>query len=55
MEKIIIKAIQVKVFKQEITALRSGRMVSKRSVLLKLNPQIDSDGVLPVNGRLKYA
>jgi len=54
-EKIIIKAIHVKAFKQEILALRSGRMDSKRSVLLKLNPQIDSDGVLRVNGRLKYA
>jgi len=32
-EKIIIKAIQVKAFKQEITALRPGRMVSKTSVL----------------------
>jgi len=30
-EKIIIKAIQIKVFKQEVTALRSGRMVSKTS------------------------
>jgi len=54
-EKIIIKAIQVKAFKQEITALRPGRMVSKTSVLWKLNPQINSDGVLRVNGRLKYA
>ena len=54
-EKIIIKAIHVKAFKQEILALRSGRMVCKRSVLLKLNPQIDSDGVLHINGRLKYA
>ena len=54
-EKIIIKAIQVKAFKQEILALCPGRMVSKTSVLLKLNPQIDSDGFLRVNGRLKYA
>ena len=54
-EKITIKAIQVKAFKQDITALRSGRMVSKTSVLIKLNPQIDSDGILRVNGRLKHA
>ena len=51
-EKIIIKAIA---FKQEIEALRSSKMVTKTSVLIKLNPQIDSDGVLRVNGRLKYA
>ena len=54
-EKVIIKAIQTKAFQQEITALSTGKMVSKSSVLLKLNPQIDSDGVLRANGRLKYA
>ena len=54
-EKVIIKAIQTIAFQQEITALSTGKMVSKSSVLLKLNPQIDSDGVLRANGHLKYA
>ena len=45
--------VQQEHFGSEIAALRSGQSLSRKGVLYKLNPFMDSDGLLKVGGRLR--
>ncbi|KAJ8040732.1 Alpha-N-acetylgalactosaminide alpha-2,6-sialyltransferase 6 [Holothuria leucospilota] len=49
------KRAQRDVYSSEIEDLKSGRCLKQKSSLLPLNPCIDEDGILRVNGRLKNA
>ena len=50
-----IKSSQKEYFKQEYEALQRGSSVSASSKLASLSPELDSDGLIRCNGRLKYA
>jgi hypothetical protein len=52
-EILIIKQIQAVHFSEEIACIRSGRSLSKSSVLIKYSPYLDAEGVLRVQGRLE--
>ncbi|XP_071368507.1 uncharacterized protein [Centroberyx affinis] len=51
---VIIRSVQQEVFKEEIKSLSKGE-VSKRSPLRKLNPILDTDGVVRIGGRISSA
>ena len=46
---------QRKIFRDEYTALSSGKPIPKKSQLIKLNPCIYVDGVICSDRRLKFA
>lgn len=48
---VIVQTVQHEAFKEELKSLFKGELVSKRSPLRKLDPFLDSDGVLRVGGR----
>ena len=52
-EQTIIKDIQFKAYSKELSCLQASKPPNKNSLLYKLNPYIDQDGVLRVGGRLK--
>ena len=52
-EKFILQSLQGKFFREEIDALSHDLSVKGTSPLYKLNPFIDSDGIVRVGGRLK--
>ena len=54
-EEEIVRLAQREGFCEEYTALRSGKPISKKSQLIKLNPYIDVDGIIRCDGRLKFA
>ena len=54
-EEEIVRLAQREAFCEEYTALRSGKPISKKSQLIKLNPCIDEDGIIRCDGRLKFA
>lgn len=54
-ERAIVKMIQREAFKKEIQALEDSKCINKNSNISKLNPFIDSHGILRVGGRLKFA
>ena len=54
-EEKIVRLAQREAFCEEHTALRSGRPISKKSQLIKLNPCIDEEGIIRCDGRLKFA
>ena len=54
-EIIIIKIAQHEVFAKEIDQIKNGEKLSKGRALIKLNPVIDSDGLLRVGGCLDRA
>lgn len=69
-ECVIVRAMQSDAFKEEIAELKKAKKevpdergsatvrqatVKSRSVLFKLNPFLDDDGLLRVGGRLRYA
>lgn len=51
----IIRWIQREQFDSEIKAINNNQNISRSSKLRKLNPFIDSDNILRVNGRLRNA
>ncbi len=51
----IISNMQKLVFSEEYTALKKNKVLSNNSKLLALNPQLDDDGLMRSNGRLKHA
>ena len=51
----IVSLAQHEAFRDKNTALTSGKPISKKSQLIKLNPSIDEDGVISCDGRLKFA
>ena len=51
----ILKETQKKEFGAEYNALRSKKAISANSQLLPLYPQLDEDGLMRANGRLKNA
>ncbi|XP_044172538.1 uncharacterized protein LOC122956887 [Acropora millepora] len=53
-EEEIVRLAQREAFCEEYTALRSGKPISKKSQLIKLNPCIDEDGIIRCDGRLKF-
>ena len=54
-ELTIIKFAQDLHYQKEIDRLKNGKHVNKSSSIRKLSPIINSDGMLQVGGRLKYA
>ena len=54
-EEEIVSLAQREVFRDEYTALSSGKPIPKKSQLIKLNPCLDGDGVIRCDGRLKFA
>ena len=52
-EMVIIKSLQKEAYGEEIECIRNERKLTKRSILLKLSPVIDAQGVLRVGGRLE--
>ncbi|KAL4009520.1 hypothetical protein ACER0C_003372 [Sarotherodon galilaeus] len=48
---VIVQTVQHEAFKEELKSLSKGELVSKHSPLRKLDPFLDSDGVLRVGGR----
>ena len=54
-EEEIVRLAKREAFCEEYTALRSGKLISKKSQLIKLNPCIDEDGIIRCDGRLKSA
>ena len=47
------KQSQQEDFKEELSALKEGKEIAKKSNLLKLNPRLDEKEVLRMHGRLK--
>ena len=52
---LIVRNLQIEAFEEEFDSLEKKKELSKTSPLLKLNPIIDSDGLLRIGGRLKRA
>ena len=52
---LIIKAVQVPHFKDEVSCLKGGTIVHCNSKLFGLCPIIDDNGVMRVGGRLDHA
>ena len=52
---LIIKVSQREMYPNEISQLLNNQAVKKSSSLNSLSPFIDSEGLLRVGGRLKYA
>ena len=50
-----IKPSQKKYFKQEYETLQTGGHVSTSSKPASISPELDSDGLIRCNGRLKYS
>lgn len=51
----LIRVIQIMYFPDEISALKSGKLVSERSSLKTLYPQINKNGIMILHGRLALA
>ena len=54
-ERIIICLAQEECFPDKLKSLRNGRGIPSRSIVKSLNPILDTEGLLHVNGRLKLA
>ncbi|XP_067636748.1 uncharacterized protein [Eurosta solidaginis] len=52
---LLCRLAQAESFRAEILGTRSGQGVSSDSTLLQLSPYLDSDGLLPVHGRIDAA
>ena len=52
-EREIIKSVQKEYFKDEIEALKKKQRLKSSSCIIRLNPFIDSKGVLRVGGRIR--
>ncbi|CAB4006040.1 Hypothetical predicted protein [Paramuricea clavata] len=52
---LIVRNLQIEAFEEEFDSFEKKKGLSKTSPLLKLNPIIDSDGLLRIDGRLKQA
>ncbi|XP_055005215.1 uncharacterized protein LOC129407637 [Boleophthalmus pectinirostris] len=52
---VVIKCVQQEIFREEIKRLSEGKEISSHSPLEKLDPFIDSEGLLRVGGRLQTA
>ena len=52
-QKMIFKMLQQHSFSHEISSLKSNTIIHRSSSLFKLDPFLDTDGVLRVGGRLK--
>ena len=51
----IIAEVQKKEFPEDYKLIKDGKEVSRGSSLFKLNPLIDSDEVLKIDGRLEMS
>lgn len=51
-ETLIIKYTQRETYNKEFSCLAAGKKISKDSLLRKLNPYVDEDGLLRIGGRL---
>lgn len=51
----IIFLTQRESFRQELKDLQENKKVNRKSVLLKLNPFLDNNGLIRLGGRLKHA
>ena len=53
-EKHIIRYVQYKYYSDEVSSLKSQGKVQKKSSIIDLTPMLDQDGLLSVEGRLKF-
>ncbi|XP_037929297.1 uncharacterized protein LOC119663766 [Teleopsis dalmanni] len=53
--KKLVTIVQRTEFTNDYAALRKGNPINKSSKLFKLNPKLDSDGIMRLNGRLQNA
>ncbi|XP_067933081.1 uncharacterized protein [Watersipora subatra] len=54
-EVFVIKTLQAETYSEEVKALECSEEVNKSSVIAKLNPYMDKDGLLRVGGRIRRA
>ena len=54
-EVVIIKSVQYETFGEDIERIKHSAKLPNSSVLAKLCPVIDADGLLRVGGRLNHA
>ncbi|KAK3506465.1 hypothetical protein QTP70_000933 [Hemibagrus guttatus] len=54
-EEVVIKSVQRRAYQEELTCIAKGNDIPRYSALRKLNPYIDSRGLLRIGGRLKNA
>ena len=54
-EEEIVSLAQREAFHEEYAALSLGKLIPRKSQLIKLNPCIDEDGVIRCDGRLRFA
>ena len=54
-EVALIRCVQRKYYDEELRLLREGKTVGSQSKILKLDPQLDKDGIMRVGGRLQQA
>eukprot|EP00117_Sycon_ciliatum_P019093 scpid35165/ scgid17425/ len=54
-ERLLFKGAQAEAFGQELQALANGKALPASSVLSKLSPRVDEDGLLRCDGQTKYA
>ena len=54
-EVLIIKTVQQEAFPEELDCVKKGKNLTRASALVKLNPFIDTEGLLRVGGRLERA
>ena len=52
---LIIKTVQQEAFPEELDCVKKGKNLTRASALVKLNPFIDTEGLLRVGGRLERA
>ncbi|XP_053367622.1 uncharacterized protein LOC128541295 [Clarias gariepinus] len=52
---IVVRTVQQETFSEELKRLAGNEEVSKHSIIRKLNPILDEDGVIRVGGRLSAA
>ena len=54
-KSVVIGSVQRESYAEELNCLRNGIQISKKSLLRKLNPFIDEDGLLQIRGRFTNA
>ncbi|KAK3542225.1 hypothetical protein QTP86_018786, partial [Hemibagrus guttatus] len=54
-EEVVIKSVQRRAYQEELTCIAKGNDIPMYSALRKLNPYIDSRGLLRIGGQLKNA
>jgi hypothetical protein len=54
-EKAVLRYLQTENYRKEIQSLKAGDSITRKSPIYELEPYLDQDHLLRLNGRLKYA